>query len=193
MKQSGYTGMVGGICEVLFFTSRKREEGCALPELPILVQKVSWIEGEGRLPLIVVEQRRGQIGDNSSSLVTRITTVNGWAVGQESHVREKWTLGMRYPSSLKSRAAAWRRLRGTTLPIRRDSWMTALVYGMLAQSSMVACLDRPITASISAWTFSEHHDRKRFILIHTHIYTCIYIHIHVYICVCILSTFILLH
>lgn len=63
---------------------------------------------------------------------------------------------MVYPFSRSSRPVAWNRLRGTTLPIRIDSWMTALVKGMLTQSSMVACLDRPITASISAWTFSAH-------------------------------------
>lgn len=50
-------------------TGREREEGRALPEPSLLVQKVPWVEGEGRLPLVAVEQRRGQVGDDGGSLV----------------------------------------------------------------------------------------------------------------------------
>lgn len=62
---------------VFFVTSRERDEGSPLPEPPLLIQKMSRIEGEGRLPLVLVKQRRGQISDDSSSLVVTIITVTG--------------------------------------------------------------------------------------------------------------------
>lgn len=60
---------------VLFVTSRERDEGSPLPEPPLLIQKMSGIEGKGRLPLVLVKQRWGQISDDSSSLVVTIITV----------------------------------------------------------------------------------------------------------------------
>lgn len=56
---------------MLFLTSREREKGGSLPELPILIQEVSWIEGVGRLPLVLVKQHRSQIGNNCDSLVIK--------------------------------------------------------------------------------------------------------------------------
>lgn len=59
-------------------TSRERHEGCALPKLPVLVQKVSRVESIGRLPLVLVKQHRGQIGNDRDSLVVAIVTVNNY-------------------------------------------------------------------------------------------------------------------
>ena len=60
---------------VLLLTSRKRDESSSLHEVALLIQKVSWVEGEGCLPLILVEQHRGQIGDYCNSLVIVIIIV----------------------------------------------------------------------------------------------------------------------
>ncbi len=54
---------------VLILTSRERDESSSLHKLALLVQKVSWVKGAGRLPLILVEQNRGQIGNYCNSLV----------------------------------------------------------------------------------------------------------------------------
>lgn len=60
---------------VLLLTSRERKEGSSLPELSIFSQKVSWIEGVGSLPLILIVEHRGQIGNNSDSLVVLKQTI----------------------------------------------------------------------------------------------------------------------
>lgn len=56
---------------MLFLTSREREKSSSPPELPILIQEVSWIEGVGCLPLVLVKQHRSQIGNNCDSLVIK--------------------------------------------------------------------------------------------------------------------------
>lgn len=62
----------------IFLTSRERHEGCALPKLPLLVQKVSRVESVGRLPLVLVKQHRGQIRNDRNSLVVTIVIINNY-------------------------------------------------------------------------------------------------------------------
>lgn len=54
---------------VLLLTSREWDESSRLHKLALLVQKVSRVEGEGRRPLILVDQHRSQVGNNYDSLV----------------------------------------------------------------------------------------------------------------------------
>lgn len=49
---------------------------------------------------------------------------------------------------------------GTTLPIRRTSLSTALVYGMFSLSAIMGWRDWPITVSISSCTFSMERKKK---------------------------------
>lgn len=64
--------------EISLLTSRERDEGCALPKLPVFVQKVSRVESVGRLPLVLVKQHRGQIGNDCNSLVVAIVIINNY-------------------------------------------------------------------------------------------------------------------
>lgn len=154
---------------VPFLTGREREEGCTLPKLPLVIQKVSWIESVWRLPLILVKQYRGQIGNDGNSLVIENVSVNSYRCREKSvfnfHIREI-TLGMLYPSSWMALFVMWGRLSGAMLPNLWISWMTASVYGRLMRSSIVSGLDCPTTLSISAWTFSVHRERIWNIIFH---------------------------
>lgn len=71
------------LIQVSFLTSRERDEGCTLPELPLIVQKVSRVESVGRLPLVLVKQHRGQIGNDRSSLVVAVISVNNYRRREE--------------------------------------------------------------------------------------------------------------
>lgn len=67
-------------------TSRERDEGCTLPELPLIVQKVSRVESVGRLPLVLVKEHRGQIGNDHNSLVVAIVSVNNYRLERNERV-----------------------------------------------------------------------------------------------------------
>lgn len=95
---------------IFFLTSWERDEGSPLPELPLLVQKVSWVEGEWRLPLVLVEQRWGQISDDSRSLVIRIKTVTNslWHKSDATVRRGPWGWCILPAGGLgRSRGAGW--------------------------------------------------------------------------------------
>lgn len=57
-------------------TSRERDEGCTLPELPLLVQEVSRVESVGRLPLVLVKEHRGEVGNDGNPLMVVWEIVN---------------------------------------------------------------------------------------------------------------------
>lgn len=69
------------ISQASFLTSRERHEGCTLPKLALLVQKVSRVESVGRLPLVLVKQHRGQIGNDCNSLVVIMVVINNYRRG----------------------------------------------------------------------------------------------------------------
>lgn len=60
----------------ILLTSRERNESSWFHKLALLIQKVAWVESERRLPLVLVEEHRCQIGNYHNSLVMGIIIIN---------------------------------------------------------------------------------------------------------------------